>query len=64
MDGMNWRTSSFSGNGGGNCVAVANDSGGVYVRNSNDPDGPMVKFTREEWRKFLLGANNHEFDLP
>jgi hypothetical protein len=39
--------------------------GHVEVRNSKDPDGPVVWFTPAEWRAFLLGARNGDtFDLP
>lgn len=37
---------------------------GMAVRNSRDPDGPVLTFTRSEWEQFLAGAHNGEFDLP
>jgi hypothetical protein len=46
-----WRKSSYSGNGGGNCVEVAAD-GALAVRDSNDPDGPVLRFPAEVWRDF------------
>jgi hypothetical protein len=47
----------------GNCVEVAELPGGsVGVRNSRDPDGPVLKFTQEEWDAFLGGARLGEFD--
>ena len=47
----------------GNCVEVAGTpDGGVAMRNSRDPDGPVLRFTRAEWDAFLGGARNHEFD--
>lgn len=36
---------------GGNCVEVANAEV-VGVRNSKDPDGPVLFFTRSGWRAF------------
>jgi hypothetical protein len=34
----------------------------VHVRDSKDPDGPVLKFTIAEWAAFLDGANQGEFD--
>ena len=46
------------------CVEVA-DSGGehVLVRQSTDPDGPVLTFTRGEWDAFVAGAKDGDFDL-
>jgi hypothetical protein len=60
---LQWRKSSFSGNGGGNCVDVAADGEKIYVRNSKNPGGAVVAFTQSEWRAFISGAKNKEFDL-
>ncbi|HEY0637813.1 MAG TPA: DUF397 domain-containing protein [Pseudonocardiaceae bacterium] len=47
----------------GSCVAVALGADGrVAVRNSGDPDGPVVEFSRDEWAAFVLGVKNGEFD--
>lgn len=47
----------------GNCVEVAILAGGeIGVRNSRDPDGPILLFTSDEWRAFLAGVRNGEFD--
>ena len=41
--GLRWRKSSYSGNGGGNCVEVASNlPDGVAVRDSKNPDGPRL----------------------
>jgi hypothetical protein len=55
-----WRTSSFSD--GMNCVEVAANDGGVSVRDSKDPAGPVLHFTRGEMLAFLQGAKAGEFD--
>lgn len=47
---------------GTNCVEFAPVGGEVLVRNSNDPDGPVLRFTPEEWAMFLAGAKAGEFD--
>jgi predicted secreted Zn-dependent protease len=56
-----WRTSSFCGNGA--CVQVAVDGDAVQVRDSKDPGGPVLTFTRDEWRAFTRGMRAHEFDV-
>jgi hypothetical protein len=37
-------------------------NGMVAVRDSKDPDGPVLLYTRAEWRAFLHGAKAGEFD--
>jgi hypothetical protein len=45
------------------CVEVdTSDPAGVRVRDSKDPDGPTLLFTREEWRLFLRAARDGHFD--
>jgi hypothetical protein len=63
IDNLRWRKSSFSGNGGANCVEVADDGENVYVRNSKNPAAAVASFTQSEWRAFISGAQNREFDL-
>lgn len=47
----------------GSCVEVASlPDGRVGVRDSKDPSGPLLRFTSDEWRAFLGGARNGEFD--
>lgn len=48
---LNWRKSSYSGNGGSSCIEVASD-GAVMVRDSKDADGPKLAFSPETWRQF------------
>jgi hypothetical protein len=57
---LKWRKSSESLS--GDCVEVAPLSNGVAVRDSKNPDGPMLEFTQSEWRAFLAGAAKGEFD--
>jgi len=62
---LTWTKSSYSGPTGGNCVEVAFlPDGDVAVRNSRDPAGPALVFTRTEWEAFLGGARDGEFGLP
>jgi uncharacterized protein DUF397 len=53
LAGAIWRKSSFSGSNGGGCVDVADNLPGIVaVRDSKNPDGPALTFTRAEWRTF------------
>lgn len=48
---------------GGNCVEVRHTQDEVLVRSSEDgEDGPVLRFTYEEWDAFLDGVINGEFD--
>lgn len=62
LAGVTWRKSRHSGQ-LGNCVeAAVLGSGGVAIRNSRDPGGPALIFTRNEMAAFLAGAKDGEFD--
>jgi len=55
--------SSHSGNSG--CVeARMLTDGSVSVRDSKDLSRPALVFTQPEWRAFLAGVRDGEFDLP
>jgi hypothetical protein len=57
-----WTKSSLS-HANGNCVEVADLPGGqVGLRHSKDVSGPILRFPPEEWRAFLYGARDGEFD--
>jgi hypothetical protein len=38
------------------CVEVAAADGEVLLRNSRDPEGPHLSFTRQEWLEFVVGV--------
>jgi hypothetical protein len=64
MNGMNdgrWIKSSYTET---NCVEVNIGQGGVAMRDSKHPTGPVLTFTLGEWQAFLSGAKDGEFDLP
>jgi hypothetical protein len=59
-----WAKSSFSFS-NGNCVEVAALPGGsVAVRDSRDPAGPVLRFTRDGWDTFLAGARRGKSEVP
>lgn len=52
-----WRKSTRSGNNGGACVEVADNlPGRVLVRDSKDPNGPVLTFGPDAWRAFITMA--------
>jgi hypothetical protein len=68
-----WHKASLSSGNGGECVEVAvvddpgtghkADLGPLYVlRDSKNPDGPKLFFTRSEWDAFVGGVKLGEFD--
>lgn len=48
-----WRKATYSGNGGGDCVEVANSTRSVMVRDTKDRDGVTLGVTIEAWRQLL-----------
>ena len=51
--GVGWGKSSYSGSNGGDCVEVARQVPAVVaVRDSTDPDGPVLAFSAGEWQAF------------
>jgi hypothetical protein len=34
------------------------------MRDTKDPDGPVLAFTAAEWEAFVAGVKDGEFDLP
>ncbi|WP_026454228.1 DUF397 domain-containing protein [Saccharomonospora iraqiensis] len=57
-----WRKSSYSGL-KTDCVEFRRVDGGVEVRNSKRPEGATIRYTDAEWRAFLAGVKDGEFDL-
>ncbi|MET9296250.1 DUF397 domain-containing protein [Streptomyces sp. NPDC003077] len=55
LDGVIWHKSTHSGGGssGGDCVEVAVLPESAAVRDSKDPDGPVLLFPVREWRAFV-----------
>ena len=70
-----WQASSHS-VGNGACVQVARGSKpgysapvetsprGVYVRDSKDPDGPVLAFAAADWQAFVDGLKTRPLEVP
>jgi hypothetical protein len=55
MDGkraITWRKSSYSGNNGGQCVEVCTAARVIAVRDSKNPNGPVLAFGPQGWQRF------------
>jgi Domain of unknown function (DUF397) len=58
-----WRKSSYSGNGGSDCVEIASNLAGiVLVRDSKDRGGPRLTVGDPAWSAFVQGIKHGEFD--
>jgi hypothetical protein len=64
LAGVPWRTSTRSQS--TNCVEVGplgpSGDAAVAVRDSKDRQGPVLIFSRNQWREFVAGAKDGEFD--
>ncbi|MGH3948241.1 MAG: DUF397 domain-containing protein [Pseudonocardiaceae bacterium] len=57
-----WRKSSYSGSESA-CVEVKITDDGVLVRDTKDRSKPAHSYTHPEWRAFIAGAKDGEFDI-
>jgi Domain of unknown function (DUF397) len=63
-DDLRWRKSTFSGANGGGCIEVADHNGMIMVRDTkNHGRGPVHRYTADQWRAFIAGVRNGQFDL-
>ena len=62
LSGAIWRKSTVSGT-SGNCVEVATNlfTGLVAVRDSKNPNGPVLTFSEAEWKAFIRGVREGQF---
>lgn len=49
---LSWRKASYSA-GNGECVELASGAGRVSVRDSKDPEGPVLTYPSDVFRSFL-----------
>ena len=62
LEGVTWQKSRRS-NPSGNCVECAVlPNGEVAMRDSRDPEGPALIYTRAEIEAFIGGAQDGDFD--
>ena len=55
-----WRKSTYSSQ-DGNCVEIATNIPGIIaIRDSKDPAGPTLSFTRSDWAVFIRTMNAGE----
>ncbi len=57
-----WRKSSYCMVPDQTCVRVAVDGDAVLVSDSKDPNGPVLRFTDDEWHAFVDGVKSGEFE--
>lgn len=55
-----WRTAGSCD--AGQCLEIGTLGVFVMIRNSADPGRACVTMSREEWRAFVIGVKNGEFD--
>ncbi len=58
---MKWHKSTFSA--AGDCVEVTSSDTEFLVRDSKNPTGARLMFTRDEWAAFVAGVKDGQFDV-
>jgi hypothetical protein len=56
-----WIKASASGQ-GGNCIEMRRQADRIEVRDSKEPQGPVLTFTPSEFSAWVDGAKKAEFD--
>ena len=58
LSATTWIKSSYSGENGGNCLEVAPEVASVVpVRDSKNPDGPVLLVQRSAWAAFVASVD-------
>ncbi|SCK49733.1 DUF397 domain-containing protein [Streptomyces sp. WMMB 322] len=52
-----WRKSSYSDNAGGECIEVTDATPTVNIRDSKNPEGPLLTVPRSGWTAFVQYAS-------
>ncbi|RKS78897.1 uncharacterized protein DUF397 [Actinomadura pelletieri DSM 43383] len=58
-----WRTSSYSGSSGGECVEVASLGDANAVRDSKNPEGDVLTLSPDAWAAMLSETKQGTYDL-
>ena len=58
---LSWQRSRHCASSG--CVEVAIKDGSIYLRDSKHVDSPVLQYDAEEWRAFVAGVKDGQFDL-
>ncbi|MFD7691226.1 DUF397 domain-containing protein [Streptomyces sp. NPDC059781] len=59
LNSVAWRKSSYSNEGGGDCLEVADNLPGLTpVRDSKNPQGPALLFAADAWNHFIASLAN------
>jgi hypothetical protein len=53
---LSWFKSSYSTPQGGDCIEIAPTPHTIHVRDSKDPDGPILRFPPDAWADFVAYA--------
>jgi len=61
LDNAQWQKSTHCGE-SGHCVEVAFVDGKTVVRDSKNSQGPVLVFDKTEWRAFIGGVQDGEFN--
>jgi hypothetical protein len=59
-DELSWRVASRCD--AGTCVRIAQNGDVVLIGDSKNPDGPVLAYSRAEWRTFAEGIKQGDFD--
>jgi hypothetical protein len=63
FESVGWRKSSHSGQEGGSCVELADLTATVGIRDSKNPYGPKLVFSRRELRSLVVRVKSGDLDL-
>ncbi|MER7754114.1 DUF397 domain-containing protein [Kitasatospora sp. NPDC097643] len=58
---VHWQKSSYSGGEGGDCIECGQLAHAVLVRDSKDPNGPVLTFSSESWKAFISSVQANHF---
>lgn len=53
-----WRTSTYSGANGGNCVEVADSPTTILIRDTKNRAGTVLTFAPATWRRFAASVKS------